>query len=96
MPPKKAGGGAKKKTANGYKFPEHLNEGTTLTDLTKKQWVLGKTLGKGGFGEIYTAREGGKGEERVVKIEPHENGPLFVEMHFFMRAAKPDQGADYK
>ena len=50
MPPKKAGGGAKKKTANGYKFPDHLNEGTILTDLAKKQWVLGKTLGKGGFG----------------------------------------------
>jgi len=95
MPPKKAGGGAKKKTANGYKFPEHLNEGTILTDLAKKQWVLGKTLGKGGFGEIYTAKESAKGEERVVKIEPHENGPLFVEMHFFMRAAKPDLVAEY-
>ena len=95
MPPKKAGGGAKKKTANGYKFPEHLNEGTILTDLAKKQWVLGKTLGKGGFGEIYTAKESAKGEERVVKIEPHENGPLFVEMHFFMRAAKPELVAEY-
>lgn len=95
MPPKKAGGGAKKKTANGYKFPDHLNEGTILTDLAKKQWVLGKTLGKGGFGEIYTAKESAKGEERVVKIEPHENGPLFVEMHFFMRAAKPDLVAEY-
>jgi len=95
MPPKKAGGGAKKKTANGYKFPDHLTEGTILTDLAKKQWVLGKTLGKGGFGEIYTAKESAKGEERVVKIEPHENGPLFVEMHFFMRAAKPDLVAEY-
>ena len=46
------------------------------------------------LGKIYTAREGGKGE-RVVKIEIHENGPPFVEMHF-MRAAKPDQEADYK
>ena len=95
MPPKKAGGGAKKKTANGYKFPEHLNEGTILTDLAKKQWVLGKTLGKGGFGEIYTAKESARGDERVVKIEPHENGPLFVEMHFFMRAARPDLVAEY-
>ena len=47
------------------------------------------------LGKIYTAREGGKGE-RVVKIEIHENGPPFVEMHFFMRAAKPDLVADYK
>jgi len=96
MPPKKAGGGKAKKTANGYRMPEHLDPGTQLTDLAKKQWILGKTVGTGGFGEIYLATEGGKGEERVVKIEPHENGPLFVEMHFYLGAGKPDHLAEYK
>ena len=94
MPPKKAGGKGKK-TANGYRMPEHLDPGTKLTDITKKDWVLGQSIGKGGFGEIYLATEGGKGEARVVKIEPHENGPLFVEMHFYMRAGKPDHLAEY-
>jgi vaccinia related kinase len=25
----------------------------------------------------------------AMKIEPHENGPLFVEMNFYIRAAQP-------
>ena len=36
MPPKKAGGRAKK-TASGYRMPDHLDPGTILTDLNKKQ-----------------------------------------------------------
>ena len=92
-------------------MPDHLDPGTTLTDLNKKQvgtvrlifdhlylsfqWVLGKTIGTGGFGEIYLATEAGKKEQRVVKIEPHENGPLFVEMHFYISALKPDHLSDY-
>jgi len=27
-----------------------------------------------------------------MKIEPHENGPLFVEMNFYIRAAQPEKG----
>jgi len=95
MPPKKAGA-RPKKTASGYRMPDHLASGTILTDLTKKQWVLGQSVGTGGFGEIYLATEGGKGEQRVVKIEPHENGPLFVEMHFYISAGKPDHLQEWK
>jgi len=91
MPPKKA-----KKTASGYRMPDHLPPGTSLTDLNKKQWVLGQSVGTGGFGEIYLATEGGKGEQRVVKIEPHENGPLFVEMHFYISAGKPEHIQEWK
>jgi len=91
MPPKKA-----KKTAAGYRMPDHLPPGTILTDLAKKQWVLGQSVGTGGFGEIYLATESGKGEQRVVKIEPHENGPLFVEMHFYISAGKPEHLQDFK
>ena len=64
--------------------------------ISALQWVLGKTVGTGGFGEIYLATEGGKGEQKVVKIEPHENGPLFVEMHFYIEAGKPEQLAEYR
>ena len=78
MPPKKGGGRKVKKTASGYRMPDHLPPGTILTDLNKKQWVLGDSVGTGGFGEIYLAMKDGKGEQKVVKIEPHENGPLFV------------------
>ena len=29
-----------------------------LTDVGKKKWTLGRTVGTGGFGEIYMAEEG--------------------------------------
>ena len=29
-------------------------------------------------------------DKYVVKLEPHSNGPLFTEMHCYMRIAKPD------
>lgn len=101
MPPKKAaaGGVAKKKgaKAGGYQMPEPLPVGSVLTDLCKQQWKIGPSIGTGGFGEIYSAcRAGATAPKRtddypfVVKIEPHNNGPLFVEMHFYMRNAKLD------
>lgn len=30
----------------------------------------------------------GQDAKYVVKIEPHNNGPLFVEMNFYIRAAR--------
>ena len=30
-----------------------------------------------------------------MKIEPHENGPLFVEMNFYLRTAKRDMVEEY-
>lgn len=33
-----------------------VHEGTTLTDLTKKQWKLGKLIGWGGFGALYLGK----------------------------------------
>ena len=68
-----------------------------------QRWKLGKSIGVGGFGEIYLCTEtsaDSKGRAAsasfddsaplAVKIEPHENGPLFVEMNFYIRAARPD------
>ncbi|XP_017879876.1 serine/threonine-protein kinase VRK1-like [Ceratina calcarata] len=78
-----------------YKLPDPISAGEILTDIAKKQWILGKSIGIGGFGEIYSgAPYNGKGPKdypNVIKIEPHGNGPLFVEMHFYMRNAKPDE-----
>lgn len=63
--------------------------------MGKKQWILGVSIGIGGFGEIYSAAPyNGKVPNEypnVIKIEPHGNGPLFVEMHFYMRNAKPNE-----
>lgn len=38
---------------NGYRLPDPIREGEILTDVTKKQWKLGRSIGLGGFGEIY-------------------------------------------
>ena len=51
--------------------------------------------GVGGFGEIYlcsddVSRPVGDDALKAVKIEPHSNGPLLVEMNFYIRAAQPD------
>ncbi|XP_023328251.1 serine/threonine-protein kinase VRK1 isoform X2 [Eurytemora carolleeae] len=95
MGPKKDGGGKKpKKTASGYRMPDHLPPGTVLVDKNKKPWTLGKSIGVGGFGEIYLAVEGKNAPtdnaSHVVKIEPKENGPLFVEMHFYIQVGTAD------
>lgn len=95
-PAKKPAGGGRKKAANGYQMPEPVPPGTVLTDMAKRQWKVGPSIGSGGFGEIYSACEAGSGAKKsedypyVVKIEPHGNGPLFVEMHFYMRNAKQE------
>lgn len=89
-----------KKGPNGYKLPEPIPQGEILTDLSKQQWIIGKSIGVGGFGEIYSAAPYSgkipKDFSTVIKIEPHTNGPLFVEMHFYMRNAKSDDIAAWK
>ncbi|CAK9813863.1 Nucleosomal histone kinase 1 [Anthophora quadrimaculata] len=85
----------KRKGANAYKLPDPIAAGEILTDMAKKQWILGTSIGMGGFGEIYSAAvyngKVPKDYPYVIKIEPHGNGPLFVEMHFYMRNAKSDE-----
>ncbi|KAE8741963.1 hypothetical protein FOCC_FOCC012523 [Frankliniella occidentalis] len=85
MPPKKA---------KGYAFAAPLPKNEVLTDTLKQKWVLGQSIGKGGFGEIYSAAAGETPPKKdsdfcyVVKIEPRENGPLFVEKTFYLRVGK--------
>nr|CAD7194646.1 unnamed protein product [Timema douglasi] len=76
-----------------YKFPEHIPLGEIITDIHKRSWKIGPSIGTGGFGEIYSATEVtpscAKSLPYVIKIEPHENGPLFVEIHVYQKIAKP-------
>ena len=94
---------AKKKAANGYELPEHIDEGTVVEGLGQKglQFRFGKSIGTGGFGEIYLASKDvsknvGPEATLAVKIEPHLNGPLFVEMNFYIRAASETYVEEWK
>ncbi|CAG9788949.1 unnamed protein product [Diatraea saccharalis] len=94
--------GAPKKNTNGYKMPAPIPIGEVIHDtIAKKKWRIGPSIGVGGFGEIYSAcnHEGSPKKESnfpfVVKIEPHENGPLFVEKHFYIRNANKEDIAKF-
>ncbi|XP_066597581.1 serine/threonine-protein kinase VRK1-like isoform X2 [Prorops nasuta] len=85
----------KRVAALGCKLPQQLPAGEILTDITQKKWKLGGAIGYGGFGDIYLASDNlntsvGQDAKYVIKIEPHNNGPLFVEMNFYIRAARRD------
>ncbi|XP_067092493.1 serine/threonine-protein kinase VRK2 isoform X2 [Osmerus mordax] len=75
------------------KLPTALPENFELTDTEKKRWKLGKIIGQGGFGLIYLASQDldkpvAQDSNFVIKLEYHENGPLFSELKFYQRAAK--------
>lgn len=68
-----------------------LTDGQILIDFERVKWRLGPSIGKGSFGQIYSAsreKDPSKLLKYAVKIEPLSNGPLFVEMHFLIRFAK--------
>ena len=82
--------------AYGCETAPPVSEGHQLQDTKQRTWTVGKPIGSGGFGAIYLCDAGqrkvvGDDAEYVVKIEPHTNGPLFVEMHVFMRIGQDDQ-----
>ncbi len=102
-----------RRSPNGYILPDPLPPGLVITDLRKNRWKIGKSIGLGGFGEIYSAAllngknsvnkasfrinlnllfsgdKVGK-EDYVIKVEPHTNGPLFVEINFYCRSTKKE------
>uniref|UniRef100_A0A1B6ELH4 non-specific serine/threonine protein kinase n=1 Tax=Cuerna arida TaxID=1464854 RepID=A0A1B6ELH4_9HEMI len=89
----------KPRKVNGYKMPAPIPAGYIVKNSQKKSWEVGSSIGKGGFGEIYcctpiddaaTSKTKSKSYPHVMKIEPQENGPLFVEMHFYMKVAKKE------
>uniref|UniRef100_A0A8C7TDB8 non-specific serine/threonine protein kinase n=1 Tax=Oncorhynchus mykiss TaxID=8022 RepID=A0A8C7TDB8_ONCMY len=95
MPPKAKAAG-KGRGPEKRKLAEEFPPGEVLTDTGKKSWKLGAPIGQGGFGLLYLADKNssktvGAGAPYVIKVEPSDNGPLFSELKFYMRAAKPDQ-----
>uniref|UniRef100_A0A182UN70 non-specific serine/threonine protein kinase n=1 Tax=Anopheles merus TaxID=30066 RepID=A0A182UN70_ANOME len=80
-----------------FTLSKEFVDGTKLMDLTLKQWRIGKPIGKGSFGEIFLASDDidtpvtSENAKYVVKIEPHSNGPLFVEIHCLLNTAKPTE-----
>lgn len=72
-----------------------------LCDISGNQWRIGAPIGKGSFGEIYLASGNiAKPVEiatapYVAKIEPHSNGPLFVEIHCLLNVNK-QQNQEYE
>lgn len=92
MPPKAKGRG---KAAAGHQLASTLPKAEELKDLRKKSWYLGEPIGSGGFGLIYLADDDKKSissakAKYVIKVEPHDNGPLYCEVAFYQRAAKQD------
>ncbi|XP_014103620.2 uncharacterized protein bsd [Bactrocera oleae] len=79
-----------------YTLLPSIVNGTIMYDLMQKPWRLGKPIGKGNFGEIFLASDNtsipvtNENAKFVVKIEPHSNGPLFVEIHCLMNTAKDE------
>ncbi|KAM3969017.1 uncharacterized protein ACR2FA_003209 [Aphomia sociella] len=96
MPPKKKNKTAEESQSLDVSFAddEALPPGIVFTDVQQKKWRIGKPIGRGSFGRIYLASDDVEKEvtklnaRYVVKIEPHTNGPLFVEIHCLIRSAQ--------
>lgn len=87
----------RRKAAKGHKLPDPFPEGKEITDTQKKTWIINKIIGSGGFGTVYFASDSKKPKDfdYVVKVEYHENGPLFAEMHCYQKIAKPADLSDW-
>ncbi|XP_044520523.1 serine/threonine-protein kinase VRK1 [Gracilinanus agilis] len=77
------------------KLAEQFAAGEVLIDLRKQEWKVGEPIGQGGFGCLYLAETNssssvGIDARCVIKVEPSDNGPLFTELKFYQRAAKPE------
>ncbi|XP_062851653.1 serine/threonine-protein kinase VRK2 [Trichomycterus rosablanca] len=82
-------------------LPRPLPNHMILTDTGKRKWRLGRMIGQGGFGLIYLAsddvdRSVTEDADFVIKVEYLENGPLFSELKFYQRAAKPESISKWK
>uniref|UniRef100_A0A8D8ZGX7 non-specific serine/threonine protein kinase n=1 Tax=Cacopsylla melanoneura TaxID=428564 RepID=A0A8D8ZGX7_9HEMI len=93
-------------TVSGIRLPDPIPDGEIITDTRLGQWKIGRSIGFGGFGEIYLASEyidkhyGHHHEDRnsqhVVKVEPHSSSTLFVEMNFYLRVATEEKVSEWK
>ena len=44
-----------RRSPNGYLLPDPIPCGLVIADQRKNRWKVGKKIGSGGFGEIYSA-----------------------------------------
>lgn len=81
----------------GFVLTKEIADGEILNDISGNFWRIGKPVGKGSFGEIFLAAEeinepvDGNKATYVAKIEPHSNGPLFVEIHCLINVSKRNE-----
>ncbi|NXT82421.1 VRK1 kinase, partial [Zapornia atra] len=85
-----------KKPPAKRQLAEVFPAGEVLADKSQKEWKLGVPIGQGGFGRLYLAdvnssKSVGSDAPYVAKVEPSQNGPLSVEVMFYLRAARTDQ-----
>uniref|UniRef100_A0A915LV47 Protein kinase domain-containing protein n=1 Tax=Meloidogyne javanica TaxID=6303 RepID=A0A915LV47_MELJA len=85
-----------RKVAKLHKKAIVVKKGTEFSDILKQQFVIGKEIGQGGFGRIYEGIEKTTKKSVAVKMEPQGNGPLFTEMHVYMRVLKVDMLEEWK
>lgn len=81
-----------------FVLTREVADNAILSDITGKKWRIGAPIGKGSFGEIFLASDETnrsvdvRTAHFVTKIEPHSNGPLFVEIHCLLNVNKPNDG----
>jgi len=84
-----------KKTRNAKGPKAHdlavvVRSGTHFIDNSKSEFIVGKQIGQGGFGRIYDGTMVGSKSPVAIKMEPLANGPLFSEMHVYMKILKDE------
>lgn len=96
---------------NGNRLPERLPIGHRLVDTTKQQWLIGPSIGCGGFGDIYLTRQYDDNssvkrltQDQIIRESSswtnvikfeHFSGPLFAEINFYLRCARRETIEEY-
>ena len=95
-------------SVSGNVLPNRLPNGEIMNGLKQEldgtknaSWTVGDALGSGGFGDIYFCKQDvhrvvKKDAPLAMKVEPHMNGPLFIERNFYLRAVSPKTVQDYQ
>lgn len=77
-----------------FVLTKEIADNVIITDISGNKWRIGAPVGKGSFGEIFLTSNvinrpvDRKNAQHVAKIEPHSNGPLFVEIHCLLNVNK--------
>jgi vaccinia related kinase len=85
----------KKVASDSNRVPESIREGEILIDIAENRWKLGSSIGVRGLGEVFLASNKtyepvGSDAPHIVKVEPHKNGSLFMEINCYLRMARSD------